>query len=72
MSEKIQSKSVVTTAGLGSKTITDVIVTEHGSVTVVEVTENSVSHFIKFKQGVLEVGGTIDWDSGTKVTLPSR
>ena len=67
MAEKIQSKSVLTTSGLSAKTITDVIVTEHGSVTVVECVEAGGSHFIKFKQGVVEVGGTLEFGTGTVV-----
>ena len=62
-----KSVSVVSTAGLGSKTITDVIVTLHGSVTVVEVVEAGGSHFIKEKQGVIEVGGTNEFGTGTVV-----
>jgi len=69
MAEKIRSKSVLATSGLNAVTVTDVIVTEHGSVTVVEVKEAGGSHFIKFKQGIVEVGGTLEFDTGTKVSF---
>jgi Holliday junction resolvase len=64
------TKSVLTTSGLSSKTITDVIVTVHGSVVAIECVEAGGSHFIKVKQGVIEVGGTLDFDTGTKVSFP--
>jgi hypothetical protein len=57
--------SVTTPAGLGSKTITAVNVVQHGSVTGIEVVEGSTSHWIKSRQGLLEVGGDINWGSGT-------
>ena len=66
-SQATQSVSVLTATGLASKTITDVIVTLHGSVTVIECVESGGSHFIKVKQGVIETGGDINWDSGTKL-----
>ena len=66
-SQSTRSVSVLSTSGLSSKTVTDVIVTTHGSVIAIEVVEASGSHWIKTKQGVIEVGGTLDWDTGTKV-----
>jgi hypothetical protein len=62
-----KSVSILTASGLSSKTITDVIVTLHGSVVVVECVESGGSHFIKEKQGQIEVGGTLEWGTGTSV-----
>lgn len=59
--------SVLTASGLSSKTVTDVIVTIHGSVIAIEVVYSGGSQFIKTKQGQVDVGGTIDWGTGTKV-----
>ena len=67
-SQATRSVSVLGTSGLSSKTVTDVVVTNHGSVTAIEVVESGGSHFIKVKQGIIEVGGTLDWDTGTKVS----
>src|SRR5205085_10462141 len=49
---------------LSGKTISDVIVTLHGSVTVIEVqhTSGAGTQFVKVKQGVVEVGGTNEFD----------
>ena len=61
--------SVLTTSGLSGKTISDVIVTLHGSVTVIEVqhTSGAGTQFVKVKQGVVEVGGTNEFGTGTVV-----
>ena len=60
-----RSLSVLTTSGLSSKTVTDVVVTTHGAVVAIEVVESGGSHFVKVKQGVIEVGGTLEWGTGT-------
>jgi hypothetical protein len=61
----IRSVSVLAASGLNGKTITDVIVTQHGSVTAVEVVFSGGSQFIKERQGVIDVGGTLDFGTGT-------
>ena len=63
------SSSQLTTAGLSSKTVTDVFVHQHGSVTAVEIVFSGGSSFIKHRQGLVEVGGTIEWGTGTQPTL---
>jgi hypothetical protein len=71
MADKTQlaySKSVLTPSGLSSKTITDVFVHQHGSVIAVEVKFSGGSQFIKFKQGIVDAGGTIDFGTGTIVS----
>ena len=55
----------ITNAGLGSKTVTSVFIHQHGSVNVVEIVFSGGSSFIKERQGLMEVGGTIDWGTGT-------
>jgi Holliday junction resolvase len=59
------SSSVLTASGLSGKTVTDVIVTVHGSVAAVEIVFSTGSQFIKVRQGQVEVGGTLDWGTGT-------
>lgn len=59
------SASQLTPSGLSSKTVTDVFVHQHGSVNVVEIVFSGGSTFIKERQGLMEVGGTIDWGTGT-------
>lgn len=63
--------SVLGTSGLSGKSITGLLVSIAGSFTIIEVKHAAGSQFIKVNQGVLEVGGTEDWDSGTKVVVPS-
>jgi hypothetical protein len=60
-------RDVTTASGLSSKAITAVEVYQHGAVEVVEISFSGGSQFIKLKQGVVEVGGTAEWDSGVKV-----
>jgi hypothetical protein len=59
--------SVVAASGLSGKAITDVTVSQHGSVTAIEVTYSGGSKFIKERQGLVEVGGDLNWGSGTQV-----
>ena len=63
-----KSLSVLATSGLSSKSVTDVIVTWHGAVTAIEVVYSGGSQFIKVKHGVVDVGGTLEWASGTQVS----
>lgn len=58
-------KSVLSASGLSGKTVTDVIVTQHGSVTAIEVVFSGGSQFIKERQGMVEVGGDLNWGTGT-------
>ena len=57
--------SVLTASGLSGKTVTDVVVTQHGIVTVIVIVYSGGSQFIKEKQGLVEVGGTLEWGTGT-------
>ena len=65
--ECARSKSALTASGLSSKAVTDVIITQHGSVTCVEIVYSGGSQFIKTRQGVVEAGGTLEWGTGTPV-----
>ena len=67
-SQSTRSFSVLTASGLNGKTDTDVIVTQHGSVTAIEVVFSGGSVFIKERQGMVDVGGTLDFGTGTLVT----
>lgn len=52
---------------LVGKTITSIATFQYGSVFVVDLfcTDNN-HYYLKTKQGVLEIGGTQEWDTGTK------
>ena len=67
-SQSTRSFSILTPSGLNGKTDTDVIVTQHGSVTAIEVVFSGGSVFIKERQDMVEVGGTLDFGTGTLVT----
>ena len=62
-----RSKSVLTASALAGKAVTDVIVTQHGSVNVIEIAYSGGSQFVKEKQGLVEVGGDLNWGTGTQV-----
>jgi len=63
-----KSVSVLTASGLSAKSVTDVIVTWHGSVCAIEIVFSGGSQFIKVKNDTADVGGTIDFGTGTLVT----
>jgi hypothetical protein len=65
--ECTRSASILTASGLNAKAITDVIVTQHGIVTVIEVAFSGGSQFVKEKQGLVEVGGDLNWGTGTRI-----
>lgn len=65
--ECIRSTSILAASGLSGKSVTDVIVTQHGSVTCIEVAYSGGSKFVKEKQGLVEVGGDLNWGTGTQV-----
>lgn len=51
----------------GSKTLSNAQAYIHGSVFVVElIFSDSTTLFIKERQNQVEVGGTNEWDTGTK------
>jgi hypothetical protein len=60
-------KNVLTVSGLNSKSITGVEVYQHGSVEVVEISYSGGSQFLKLRQGLCEIGGTAEWNTGTQV-----
>lgn len=60
-----QANSVV--AGFGGKTLNSALAYIHGSVFVVElIFSDSTTLFIKQRQNQVEVGGSNEWDTGTK------
>jgi hypothetical protein len=72
MSDKTQvpkQGSILATSGLSGKSITGVNVYQVASITVIEITYSGGSQLIKVKQHQVEIGGSADWDTGTKVNL---
>ena len=63
-----KSVSVLTASGLNSKSVTDVVVTWHGSVCAIEIVYSGGSQFIKVKNEVADIGGTLDFGTGTQVS----
>jgi hypothetical protein len=63
-------KSITTLLNFGANTLTSATAYKHGVVTVIEcVLSDASSHFIKVGQaGILEIGGTLEMGTGTKVT----
>jgi hypothetical protein len=59
-------RNITTGTGLSGQSITGIDVWFHGIVTVIEITTSTGTQYIKVRQGVVEYGGTPDWDSGTK------
>lgn len=52
-------------SGLNAKSITDIHVSHAGNVTSVEISYSGGSTFLKFRGGQFELGGTIEWGTGT-------
>lgn len=52
-------------SGLNGKSITDVHISHAGNVTAIEISYSGGSTFLKVRQGQIEIGGTIEWGSGT-------
>jgi hypothetical protein len=54
---------------LNGKVITNVKAFSRASVTVIEFvgTGPSNSTFLKVRHGEVEIGGTVDWETGTKI-----
>jgi len=65
--EATRSKSALSASGLNGKTVTDVIVTQHGVVTAIEIVYSGGSQFVKERQGIVEAGGDMNWGTGTQV-----
>jgi hypothetical protein len=59
------SASLLTPSGLSAKAVTDVVLHQHGSVTCFEIVFSGGSTFLKDRQGLVEIGGTLDWGTGT-------
>jgi hypothetical protein len=54
--------------GIAGKTISSVTTFRHGSVEVVDILcTDALHYFVKSSCGRLEVGGTCEWGTGTKV-----
>jgi len=57
------------TALVGAKTITSAFAYKHGSAIVLELAFSDAStNFVKVAQGNLEIGGTLELGTGTKVS----
>lgn len=59
------SASGLTASGLSAKSVTDVFAHQHGSTNVFEIVFSGGSTFLKERQGLMEIGGTIEWGTGT-------
>lgn len=60
-----KTNKILAISGLSSKSVTDLVVTYHGSVVALEISYSGGSVFIKVKHGLVEVGGTNEWGTGT-------
>ena len=63
------SADITGTSGLSAKSITGVAVHRHGAVIVVEINYTGGPTYVKIKQNVAEVGGTLDFGTGTAISL---
>ncbi len=60
-------KDVTTVSGLSGKSITGVECYTTGSTECVEISYSGGSTLIKMRQGLVEIAGTNEWNSGTQV-----
>lgn len=59
--------NILGASGLSGKAITGVEVYQNGSVIVVEINYSGGSQYVKVNGLQVEVGGSADWNTGTKV-----
>ena len=62
-----KNNNVLGVSGTNGKSITGLAVYQQGSLIVVEINYTGGPTYVKVKGLQAEVGGTADWDSGTKV-----
>jgi hypothetical protein len=60
-------RNALTVSGLSGKSVTGVEVYQHGATEVCEIQFSGGQTYIKFKQGLVEIGGTAEWNTGTQV-----
>jgi hypothetical protein len=60
-----KENSILGSSGLNGKSITGLKVTQHGVVVAIEISYSGGSQLVKVKQTQVEVGGTLDWGTGT-------
>lgn len=53
--------------GLSGKTVTSISAHQHGNVLVIDIGYSGGSTIIKASKGMVKVGGSTDWDSGTVI-----
>jgi hypothetical protein len=67
-SQLASANSVHAALGIAGKVISTVDTYRAGTVEIVDILCTDATHyFIKGSQGLIEVGGTADWGTGTKV-----
>lgn len=62
-----KNNDVTGITGTNGKSITGIAVYQHGSTMVVEINYTGGPTYVKINGLRAEVGGTSDWDTGTKV-----
>jgi hypothetical protein len=60
-------RNALTVSGLSGKSVTGLEIYQHGATEVCEIQFSGGQTYIKFKQGLVELGGTNEWDIGTKM-----
>jgi len=63
------SADITGTSGLSGKSITGVAVHYHGSVHIIEINYSGGPTYVKIKQNLAEVGGTLEFGTGTAISL---
>lgn len=67
---KTLAKTPNITTTVANKTLSKLLAYQHGSTFVVDITmSDGTQTFVKFFQGNLEVGGTNEWNTGTKIAI---
>lgn len=60
-----KTNNILGVSGTSSKSITGLVITYHGSVVALNILWSGGDVFIKVKHGLVEVGGTNEWGTGT-------
>ena len=62
-----RASNILGLTGMSGKSVTGVFAHQHGDMLVIAIAHSGGTTLIKASKGVVKVGGTTDWESGTVV-----
>lgn len=62
-----QNANILGVSGLNAKSVTGINVHQNADVLVIEISFSGGSTFIKSRKGIVKVGGSEEWETGTVI-----